>query len=235
MNCEDFKNSIITGIYGKLTASQKEDMENHVRKCPKCERLYQRTQGYYGVFEEKEAIPMPDWEKSWAVISEKTTRKRSRFTLFPYKRYALAATSVLVVFILGFFTGRRFFFRAQNGSLLEAPADFHYASTQYYAESLELLLVNFTNQSDQEAKESFNEVERKIITDVLAQTRLLKLIASRRGDPVLQELLEDVELILIGISNLAPEDKDSADQLNQFIIEKSLKLRLRQLAKDKSA
>jgi len=62
---------------------------------------------------------------------------------------------------------------------------------------------------------------------MLVQTRLLKYLVSQRDDPYLLQLLEDLELILVEISNLKPQDQQSAAQLTRLIRENEIKFKIR--------
>ena len=50
----------------------------------------------------------------------------------------------------------------------------------------------------------------------------------------MRDLLEDLEFILVSISNLRPEDKDAAKQLKQFIRKNRLNNRLSLLTSKKT-
>jgi hypothetical protein len=236
MNCDDIKNTIIAGIYGQLNAGDQKAIEDHVSRCPSCQATYREAKMYLGAFESNDEVPLPDWEKSWDVIAARALEPKRRFPFFlHYRRIALAAASVVLVFAIGLLAGRQLFGPGDRPGQLHNWAGYTYTSHQNYAENLELLLINFANRGDKPAAQEFSQAEQAIVGDILTQTRLLKQIAFTREDAFLLNLLDDIELILIGISNLDPGDRDSADQLNQFIQKKSLKLRLDQLAKQTSA
>jgi hypothetical protein len=236
MNCEDFKNMIVTGIYGQLNPGDRKAMEDHVGHCPSCEATFREAKMYLGAFESDDKAPIPDWEKSWDVISAQALKPKRRFSFFShYRRIALAAGTVVLVFVIGLLAGRQLFGPHDRPGQLTNWAGNTYTSNQNYAENLELLLINFANRGDKPAAREFSQAEQAIVGDILTQTRLLKQIAFTRDDTFLLNLLDDIELILIGISNLDPNDQDSADQLKKFIQKKSLKLRLDQLARQTSA
>lgn len=236
MNCEESKNLMTVSVYGKLTLSEKAKLDEHLRECQKCARIYEKSAQLSQQFDKKEDIPLPNKEKSWQIISTKAfQRKRGWKVFFPYKKLALAASALVVVFILGFIVGKQFFFPGSDKIQPESTALRGYDSPiQRYAENLELILVSFMNRTDAQRQEEISEVEKKVIKDILVQTRLLKYLVSQRDDPYLQQLLEDVELIMIGISNLKPQDQDSADQLTRLIRENEIKFKLKTLITSKT-
>jgi len=231
MKCRDFKNIILIDIYGKLTPAQKNEMKTHIRECEKCAQLYDETEKYSGILEEKKEISLPDWEKNWRAISENVLSKRKLLPAFiPSGKFALAAAAFCLVFIIGLYAGKKLFSPQPEIVISEPELQYSYTSTiQNYAERLEILLINFINRGNQASSEEYSEIEKKVTADILLRTRLLKYLASQRKNSELQSLLEDMEMILVSISNLRPKDEDYADQLDDFIHKKALKFRLRQL------
>ncbi|NIO48906.1 MAG: hypothetical protein GTN73_05645 [Candidatus Aminicenantes bacterium] len=236
MNCEESKNFMTVSVFGKLTLSEKAELEEHLRECQKCARIYERTAHLRPQFDKQEDIPLPDKEKSWQIISAKAfPRKRGWKVFFPYKKLALAASALVVVFILGFIAGKQLFFKGPGDAQPESTALKGYDSPiQRYAENLELILVSFMNRADAQRQDEISEVEKKVIKDILVQTRLLKYLVSQRDDPHLQQLIEDVEFIMTGISNLSPQDQDSADLLARLIRENKIKFKLKTLITSKT-
>lgn len=237
MNCDEIKDLIIINIYGKLNASNQERLEKHLGECPNCARLYHQTEIYGGLFNEEEKIPLPFWDKSWQVIAKSVFReKRSFYSSFiTSPRLALAGAAVCMIFVIGFFIGRYFLVPKPGQHFSNFPrAQAETSPLQAYAENLELLLINFMNRGDKSIEQDFSKIEQKVIADMLVQTRVLKYLISQQEDQYLNDILEDFEFILVCIANLKPGDRDTANQLAQFIREKALKLKLQQLAKDNS-
>ena len=120
------------------------------------------------------------------------------------------------------------------GFILVTNAEVFDEIIQRYAENLDLILVSFMNRTDAQRQEEISQVEKRVIRDILVQTRLLKYLVSQRDDPYLQQLIEDVELIMIGISNIKPQDQDSAEQLTRLIRENEIKFKLKTLITSKT-
>jgi len=231
MNCDNFKDIIILSIYGKTTPSEKQQLQEHMHECPRCAELYQQTADYHDLIKNETDIPLPNWEKSWRIISQKVkTRKQHRSVFTPSPRLALAGVAVCLVFLLGFFVGKKYYNpKSDQFSFLSIDNE-NISPIKSYVESLELLLVDFTNRDDRSREKEIKKLEVKLLTEILFQTRLLKLLVSEQGNPSLVQFLEDMELLLVSMSNLRPEDKEAADQLIQFIRENHLKNHLQKLA-----
>jgi hypothetical protein len=231
MNCEKSKNLITVSVYGKLTPQEKSQLEEHLHVCSECARIHEKSTQLSSLFEDKEEIPLPDKEKSWQIISAKAIqRKNGRTVFFPYKKWAFAASALVIVFILGFLIGKQFFFPGPGKTSPESVALKSYESPILrYTEELEPLLINFMNRTDAQKQEEMSDIEKLVIKDMLIQTKLLKHLVSQRDDPRLLQLLDEIEFILVGISNLKPQDQDSAKHLTRLIRENEIKFKLKTL------
>jgi len=236
MNCEECKNLITMSVFGKLMPSEKKRLEEHLRACPGCSKIHAKSAQLSSLFEDKENIPLPNKEKSWQIIRSQTLPKRKKWKdVFSYKKLALVSSGLLAVFVLGFLAGKLFFFEPPFPGLPGSFASQGYdMPVEQYAENLELILVSFMNRTDARKQDQISDLEKKVIEDMLLQTRLLKYLVAERNDPYLQQLLEDLELILVGISNLRPQDQDSAAQLARTIRENELKFKVKTLLTSKT-
>jgi hypothetical protein len=229
MNCEECKNLITVSVFGKLTPQEKRQLEDHLRECPECTRIHEKSENLRSLFEEKEEIPLPDKEKSWDIISSKAIQRKDVKTIFfPYKKWAFAASALIVVFLLGFLIGKQVFFPGPSETPPESIALQGYESPiQHFTEGLEPILIDFVNRTDAQKQQEMSDIEKLVIKDMLIQTKLLKHLVSQRDDPRLLQLLEDIEFILVGISNLKPQDQESAAQLTRLIRENEIKFKLK--------
>jgi len=231
MNCEECKNLITVSVYGKLTSLERSQLDDHLRECPECNRIYKKSENLISLFEDKEEIALPDKEKSWEIISSRAVPKKSERTIFfPYKKWAFAASALVVVFLLGFLIGKQVFFPGTGETPPESAALQDYESPLLrYTEGLEPILIDFVNRTDARKQQEMSDIEKLVVKDMLTQTKLLKHLVSQRDDPRLLQLLEDIEFILVGISNLRPQDQESAAQLTRLIRENEIKFKLKAL------
>jgi len=232
MKCQKAKNLITIGIYGRLTAGQKKDLESHLKECPECMRLYEKSAPLMNLRLRQREIPSPDLEKSWRVISKKTMARRRYSKIIPAQKWVLAASSLLIVFILGYFAGKEVLKTGHKGFPVESMTPLSLAS---YADHLKPVLVNFVNQDKKETPDKIQRLEKEIIRDMLLQTRLLKELASRNGNTERLNLLQDMEFILVSMSNLESGDQEVARHLARIIQEKNISLRLKELITVKSS
>lgn len=230
MNCKNAKDIILMRIYGKLTPEEEAWWESHLKECPRCARINRKLFSHREVLNEETDIPLPDWEKSWNIISSRVfDRALPVRGNVPALKWATAATSVIVVFLLGYFIGRRVLLSPSSGSF-PRPYVSAQAPLERYADSIDSLLTGFINRSDIPQPEEFSSVEEQLIGEMLAQTRLLKSHVREHRMPHLDGLLEDLEFILLNLAHLHPEDRETARYLNRMIREKDLRFQLKHLA-----
>jgi hypothetical protein len=231
MNCEEAKNMMTVGVFGTLAPEEKTLLDEHLRNCPSCARLFEKTKASWASFEVPDDCPHPDWEKSWDVIAARALGRSKTWRLFGVPgRWAVATASLLVVFALGFLAGRRFL-KPPTGpaaSILAAAAE--PSPLLKYAESLEPVLIDFLNRGETERPKEFADFERKIIQSMLAETRLLQALAASSPNTELGAFLEEMESILLSLANLKPGDRDSADELGRTIRERRIRTKLRDLS-----
>lgn len=232
MKCQKAKNLITIGIYGRLTTGQKQELESHLRECPEYMRLYEKSAPLMNLPLRRRKIPSPDLEKSWSVISKLTMDRRRYSKIIPAQKWVLVASSLSIVFILGYFAGKEVLNTGQKGFAVESVTPLSLAS---YEDHLKPVLVNFINQDRNETPEKIRRLEKEIIRDMLLQTRLLKELASHNGNTEMLDLLQDMEFILVSMSNLESGDQEVARHLVRLIQKKNVSLRLKELISVKSS
>ena len=108
MNCEESKNLITISVFGKLTPSEKDQLEAHLRECSRCARINEKMGKLTKPVNDKEDIPLPDKEKSWQIIWAKAVKRKDgwleRFVpKTPVFRVAYAFLLLVVGFAAGYF------------------------------------------------------------------------------------------------------------------------------------
>lgn len=228
MNCEQFHELLVERIYGRVPADREAVLQDHARGCPSCATALGRSLDARDVLDPGEDIPMPDFDRSWREIQARVAKKERRWSAwFARRRYAMAAAAaVVVIFAIGVFTGRSVF----SPEPIPTATGFRGgASIAAYTQSLEPLLLEFANYGARPGDDELAELTRNVTAEMLVQTRLLKRAAERSGDEQLYVLLDDIELVLISISNLGGQNGEIAGQLERVIREKSIVNRLKDL------
>lgn len=233
MSCKNTENLIAIGIFGRLTTSQREELEAHIKTCPECANRYKQSVHLMDLRPESEVIPPPDLEHSWEVISNRTQGRRRSLGNVPMRKWALVTGMFLMVFILGYFAGKQVL-KIGSPTFTSIPAETQGVSLTSYADNLKPVLVNFLNRDGVPPPENIRRLEHQLIREMLIRTRFLKSLAVHSQELAIMELLQDLEFILTAMDNMKPEDRDTVQHLARMIREQQVSLRLQQLITAKS-
>jgi len=221
---------MVKKTYGKVTQAELSELAAHLSECKSCARIHEHMESVEPFFSETEEIPLPDWERSWNhIAAQSMSKKRTWSFTIPFPRWVYAAAVLALVFGLGYLAGRKILTSPQQ-ALTKVSAAGPQSPFLRYAEDLEPLLIGFLNQGDLPVPAEFSLLEKALLTDMLQQTRMLKRLAYTQDQTHLQDMLDDLEFILIGISNLKSQDRVAAARLKKMIREKELKFKLKALA-----
>ena len=219
---------MIVAVFGTLKEEERMALKEHVSRCRKCARRWERTRDLREQTDRIPYFPLPDPDLSWSLISHHLTKRRRLPDRRRNWRWAPAAAVLLIVFVAGFFFGRRLLL-VPPAAMTQATLDLSEASFESYADYLQPVLVDFLNRNGVRNPESVRGLEQRIVSDLLDRTRLFKSLMPENGSPALRELLQDLELILTAMDNLNPGDRDTARHLVGLIREKEISLRLQRL------
>lgn len=233
MNCQQTETMIVISVYGTLSEEEESMLKEHLSRCRECARRWKKTAPLREKTGKITQVPLPDPDRSWAVIAERLSKGRRMPVSRKKWRWAPAAAALLIVFAAGFFFGRRLLF-VSPGQRMSLPLSLSEVSLETYADFLQPVLVNFINQGGIQNSASMKRLEQRIISDLLYRTRLLKSLIPENGGSSLRELLQDLEFILTAMDNLEPGDKDTARHLAGLIRDKEVPLRLRQLVESQT-
>jgi hypothetical protein len=113
MNCEECKDLIAISVYGELSAESLSQLKAHLRDCPGCATIYERSEKLSNLNNQKDNIPLPDKEKSWHIISAEAFKKKRRwFERFALQKPVFQYAFVLLLLVVGFAAG--YYFRSDG-------------------------------------------------------------------------------------------------------------------------
>jgi hypothetical protein len=233
MNCMLAKEKMTIAVYGTLSEEEQTALNEHLSRCQDCSRRWEKAAPLRNRASNAPDIPLPDPDRSWGIIADRLTKHRRTSTRRWLWRWAPAAAVLLLVFAAGLLFGRRVFI-VPAGWQSPLPWNLSETALETYADSLQPLLVNFINPDGVRNPVSMKRLERRIISDLLDHTRILKTQIPDGGNPALRELLEDLEFILTAMDNMEPGDRDTAQHLAGVIRDNDVTLRLRQLIVDRT-
>jgi len=233
MRCKKYEEKIILYLYGELGEKERAEVENHINECPECSRDFAYTKKVFKALDKsKEEIPEANWDKCWREIDTGAHKKltpQKKFFFFP--RWAYAAAALLLVFVLGAIIGRFLFFPGQQvpdeqGS---SPSSIQFTLQEYF-EELKPVLIEYANFTSSEKGEETILMDKEMARNLLIQNILLKSIVAQTN-PMLVQLLDDVDIVLKEISNLKKEDRQTPSLIKELIHEREILFKMEILQK----
>lgn len=208
------KNVVVDYFFNELTKEQKAHYERHLTKCAPCQhhladikataramKQYQREQpdkillqNYHAQLETQF---LPARKKS--TVIEKAIELIFRRPSIPIR---LAEATILL--LLGIFIGRNFMLKSELPLLsLRQSSSSEALLLKNYLQETEMVLLDVSNLDPiEDQKVIFNLIQSTKYRYLLQKTALLKNQASEQEDSQLIELLNQIELILLELSNL---------------------------------
>ncbi len=220
MNCKKYQNLITLYTQDELSPDEKRLLEEHLKKCPTCSQVLKRERIITkSIDKDSLYLPAPDWEASWRVISTQPQKDKKR-----WKRLVIQAAAVAAVFIIGSLIGRHVLFPVKQTEEITA-----FSPLERYISQVRPALTVFMNTSSDQTTEYEMEMEKKIIKEILIDTRFLKQGVYEQENPYLQKLFDELEIILLEISNLKYGDEQSKKMILEMIKKKGMSFKLKAL------
>ena len=230
MICSEFKDLLVVALAGRLTPDERQALDKHGEICPACRRAYERLKHSDGLRAGSKDFPLPDWETSWRKIQTGLRAKTPRHQFGPLSlRFAVGLAAIAAVFLIGYFVGRGLWPRESRIFAYGPPED-QMAGLATYAEKVDAVLVQWLSRKWGSSGVSAGASESEAIKDILVQTRILKHLYAQSGNEQRREFIEDLELVLVSLTHLQPDDREFSETLTRIVQDKGLRLRLRELA-----
>jgi len=220
MNCKKYQNLISLYAQDEVNPEEKRLLEDHLRECSTCSQVLKRDRIITeSIDRDSQNLPAPDWDVSWKVISTQSQQAEKG-----WKRLVIQTAAVLAFFIIGAVIGRFVLFPVEQA---EEMTDF--SPLQRYFSQVRPVLTVFMNTSIDRATEYEVEMEKKIIKEMLVETRLLKQGVYEQDNPYLHKLFDELEIILLEISNLKYGDERTKKMIMEMIQTKGMPFKLKAL------
>ena len=224
--------------YDQLSEEDKHLFHAHLTTCPACAGEYEEMVGVLALMDQRDKPEMGEefWDSYYPRLLEKMKESeekeknkiKNKIWLWLKKwwenfkfdiqrlRWMFYPAAALLLVVLGIVIGRDVFLPPvpEKGEELISSA----VSTELkispvvaeHLESLRPLLIDCANYNAQEAGggEDFVLTDKKTLKKLALQNLLLKRIAARGNNVVLTQVLEELELILLELSNPEPGESN---------------------------
>ncbi len=227
MNCKKCECMMELYIHEELSRPDKKNVQEHLSKCNDCTIKFNKIKQVVSkIHSITDNLPEPVWDKSWQVIKENVEKKpgRERFSFhFPSFNRRLAAAYSIFIFILGLIAGKILFFSTPPVKIetFRSPQNIQLAIREYL-EDIKPVIIEYVNYRPIYKNKEEIAFDKKLALQLLYRNRILRYRTSKARNNDLQQLLEELEIILIEISNLSSNNNESE---NLFMIQKLIKIK----------
>jgi hypothetical protein len=261
--CKDFEASMVDALYRQLGERDNEVFQAHLKVCSACAREYEEMGAVLGVMDRRQRPGMDDafWDNYLPRLQEKIKsaghspgyfqqaaawlkqwRRRFHFDM----RWIMVPAAAMLLVAVGIAIGRFIYLPAGPSPRLgHQLADSSAAARRIdpvvsrHFDNLRPVLIDCANYSGDRTAGTGERVwvDRNMLQKLMLENRLLKQMAARSSDASLKQLLEELELILLEISNPGTgADRERAMRAVQTILNQNdtlFKMRVFGSGKDK--
>lgn len=230
--CNRFKDLMVDALYEELKEGDRGFFQNHLENCPPCAAEYQEMCTAMGVMDRRHQPEMSEefWDNFRPNLqisineSEAQTQPmgmglswlRQWWKGLNFKfdsRWILYPAAAMLVVVSGIVIGR-YMYSPTGQDYVDSPvmamSNTNPAVAEHF-EDLRPMLVDYSNYSPQDEDEGSDEVlvDRETLKQLIVRNRLLKKMVERGKDANTMQLLEDLEMILLELSNSGTDSNNS--------------------------
>ncbi|MDH4270519.1 MAG: hypothetical protein OEW18_00935 [Candidatus Aminicenantes bacterium] len=215
MNCREFETAFVLRLLEPLPPEIQAEVDGHRAVCRRCAARFEKA-GRLPVFLPREGQPAPsEPAPSWPAVLARLEEGRIRRPSFFRSKIVWTVAGAAAVFLAGIAIGMGVLRpgRTAPGGAAMTPD----SVLRAYVERLDPLLVDFQVKGKGSAPVEVVEFEKRMTTELLQDTALLKEAARLAGHSDLVDILDEIDVLLVSLSYLQSGDREAADQLRQII------------------
>jgi hypothetical protein len=232
----------------------REYIQEHLKGCPGCSQEYKKLAGLMAAMNKRQRPQMSDafWENYSLRLEEKLAaasaaeEQKSPVTIVNWKHrpgsfdfmlrrllYPVAAAAILVVGIaIGLYLSQQPGKDIVN-TAISSLRQLSPAVAEHFDNVLPLLL-DYSNSSPRQTGNSPEEnilVEKSTVRKLLLENQLLKRVMAKNSNITVNELMNELELILLELSNDSGDGEETRRAVRQFIKENNVLFKMKTLEK----
>ena len=222
MNCKACENLMELYVHEDLSKPEREMFEKHLGRCKNCSEELNKTKQLISKIKTLTGqISMPDWNRSWDIINRniQTGLKRGRIFLnFFHSKWRYAIAGSVFLFLLGFFIGKYLFISSPGKEPSDQKLSSNFkAAICEYLEDIKPFILDYSNYQPVIKNEEDISFDRVIANKLLIKNRLLQHHTLQVKNRKLQQLLEELEIILMEISDIGSSESDNLLLIKELI------------------
>ena len=222
MNCKKCAGLMELYIHEDLSKPDRKSFEEHLNSCKECSLEFSKIKQVVSKIGSITGdIPVPDWDKSWRSIKKNIGKKPERkkfFLYFPSFNWRLAVVYSIFIFFLGLAAGKILFFSPQGGkSQGSAITQDIQVTIREYFEDIKPVVLEYANY--QPIYKNIEDItfDKTVARKLLTRNRILQYRVPKVKNAKLQQLLEELEVILMEISNLNYNESENLQMIKELI------------------
>jgi len=217
MNCREFKTALVLRLLEPLPAETQAEMDRHRAVCRRCAARFDKA-SLLPVFLSRKIESVPsETAPSWPAVLARLEEGRIRRPSFFRSKLVWAVAGAAGVFLAGIAIGTGIL--RPDRSAADQAARSPDNILRAYVERLDPLLVDFQVKGKGSAPEEVVEFEKRMTAELRWDTAVLKEAARLAGHSDLVDILDEIDTLLVSLSNLQTGDHDAADQMHRIIRE----------------
>jgi hypothetical protein len=247
-SCKKIKALMVNALYNELSETEKNMFQTHLKTCPGCSAEYKKLTTLMGVMDKRQRPKMSEdfWDNYYLQVEEKIeaakeekplikTGRRQRIGNLDFRRrwvlYPAAALAVLVVSIgiaqfLSLPEGKKIVDTAVSSFRRLSPA------VAQHFDNLQPLLIDYSNYTPEENETMPGEtviMEKRTVQKLLLENQLLKRVVAKENNISAKQLMDELEIILLEISNTNGDREATLQAVKQLIKDNDILFKMKVL------
>jgi hypothetical protein len=241
-SCKKIKGLMVDALYNDLHETGQNVFLEHLKTCPGCSAEYEKLISLKGVMNKRQRHKMSEdfWDNYYLRLEEKleTMEKKKRpsiktawwrwWVLYPAGALAILLVAIAFGLFLSLPGGRNIVDTAVSSIRQLSPA------VAQHFENLQPLLIDYSNYSPGESETAPEEtvlVEKSTVQKLLLENRMLKQVVAKNNNISAKQLMDELELILLEISNSNGDREVTLRAVQQLIKDDDILFKIKVLAK----
>jgi hypothetical protein len=248
-SCKKIKALMVNALYNELSEKEKNIFQTHLKTCSGCSAEYKKLTTLMGVMDKRQRPKMSEdfWDNYYLQVEKrieaakeekpliKTRWRRQRIGNLDFRRrwvlYPAAALAVLLVSIgiaqfLSLPEGKKIVDTAVSSFRRLSPA------VAQHFDNLQPLLIDYSNYTPEETGTRSEEtviIEKRTVQKLLLENQLLKRVVAKENNISAKQLMDELEIILLEISNTNGDREATLQAVKQLIKDNDILFKMKVL------
>jgi hypothetical protein len=253
-SCKKIKGLMVDALYNELPETEQNVFQEHLKTCSRCSAEYEKLTSLKDVMNKRQRPQMSEafWDNYYLRLEEKleTMEKekkpsiktagwrwrqwtgnfdlRRRWVLYPAGALAILFVAIAMGLFLSLPGGRNIVDTAVSSIRQLSPA------VAQHFDNLQPLLIDYSNYTPEESETVPEEtvmVEKSTVQKLLLENRMLKRVVAKNNNISAKQLMDELELILVEISNSNGDREVTLRAVKQLIKDNDILFKMKVLAK----